>query len=506
MKKNAMRVLTLLLLVLTLLSFTACGGAFNVGVLEDSKGESYFSGMSSQYAGLALFPHEGDMRLAYEEMENGVLDFIVLDRTKADEALEAGDFKLIDIPIVGDFYGFAVGPTNSRLLNSINKAIAAKAADIAAAFDAPSDTAVAVGTPDPANDAQLVVTVALDTAYAVTVLENGMLTGAEIDVARLVAEHMGRELVILTAPTASEAVASLRTGGTDAVIGGLADNGSYTGRANFSNPYCEGDYQVIVCPESCTLFDNCKANDELLMVLRTLKKQSDLEASIEIFTTAFIKQGGYMACLRGLLYTVIIAVCGLLIGIVIGTLIATVKVMPKYKRIWRILEKIVDGYVGFFRGTPIIVQLLIGYFVLLPALGVSIERLWVAVIVYGMNSGAYVSEIMRSGIQSVDPGQLEASRALGLGFPISMLKIVIPQAIKNILPTLGNEFITLIKDTSVVSFIAIVDVTKAFRQIGDSTYEYVIPYVMLALVYLVIVGLISTGVKFMEKGLKKNER
>lgn len=226
----------------------------------------------------------------------------------------------------------------------------------------------------------------------------------------------------------------------------------------------------------------------------------------EIFYKSFITDGGYTPVLRGLLYTVIIAVGGLLIGIVIGTLIASVKVMPKYKLLPRILEKTADVYVGFFRGTPIIVQLLIGYFVLLPALGLSLDRLSVAVLVFGMNSGAYVSEIMRSGIQSVDAGQLEAARAVGLGYGVSMMKVVIPQAIKNILPTLGNEFIALIKDTSVVSFIAIVDITKAFRQIGDSTYEYVIPYLMLAAVYLILVGLITVGVKFMERKLGKSDR
>jgi polar amino acid transport system permease protein len=123
-----------------------------------------------------------------------------------------------------------------------------------------------------------------------------------------------------------------------------------------------------------------------------------------------------------------------------------------------------------------------------------------------MNSGAYVSEIMRSGIQAVDPGQLEAARALGLNYPTSMIKVVIPQAIKNIMPTLGNEFISLIKETSVVSFIAIIDLTKAFRQIGDSNYEYIIPYLILAAVYLVLVYIISQLVKLLERRLKKVDR
>lgn len=228
--------------------------------------------------------------------------------------------------------------------------------------------------------------------------------------------------------------------------------------------------------------------------------------SWELFYQRFIADGAYRSVLDGLRVTLWIAIFGLIIGTVIGTVIAMVKVMPKYKLLPRILDKVCTVYVAFFRGTPIMVQLLLGYFVLLPALDLHIDRLWVATIIYGMNSGAYVSEIMRGGILAVDPGQLEAARALGMPYPISMLKVVVPQAAKNILPTMGNEFITLIKDTSVVSFIAIIDVTKAFRQIGDSTYEYVIPYLMLALVYLILVGLIALLVRIIERRLKRNER
>ena len=226
----------------------------------------------------------------------------------------------------------------------------------------------------------------------------------------------------------------------------------------------------------------------------------------QLFYNKFIRANGYRVVLRGLVATLEIAVFGLLIGIVIGTLIAIVKVMPKYKRLPRILSAVCDVYVGFFRGTPMVVQLLIGWFVILPAFHVNLDNVAVAIIVFGLNSGAYISEIMRGGIQSVDPGQLEAARAVGLPYAPAMLRVVVPQAVKNILPTLGNEFITLIKETSVVSFIAVVDVTKAFRQIGDSNYSYIIPYLMLALVYLVLVIGISRLVKLMERRFARNER
>jgi polar amino acid transport system permease protein len=227
---------------------------------------------------------------------------------------------------------------------------------------------------------------------------------------------------------------------------------------------------------------------------------------MNVFIEQFITKGGYKTVLSGLLVTVEIAVFGLIIGILLGTLIAVVRVTPKYKTFPKILDGICNVYVAFFRGTPMVVQLLIGYYVLFPAMNIAIDAVIVAVLIFGLNSAAYVSEIMRSGIQSVDIGQLEAARALGLPYSTSMLKIVIPQSMKNILPTLGNEFIVLVKDTSIVSFIAVVDLTKAFGQIGDATYEYVVPYLMLALVYLVLVLGITFAIRAMERRLKRNER
>ncbi len=225
------------------------------------------------------------------------------------------------------------------------------------------------------------------------------------------------------------------------------------------------------------------------------------------FIDALIVNNGYKKVLEGLFNTAQIAVIGLLIGILIGTVIAIVRVMPKYKILPRILDKICVCYVELFRGTPMMVQLLIGYNVLLPILGISVDSgLPVAIIVFGLNSGAYVSEIMRSGINSVDVGQMEAGRAMGLTYTTTMLKIVVPQAVKNILPTLGNEFIVLVKETSITGYVATIDLTRAFTKLGSDSMSYVIPYLMLGVAYLVIVLLISWGVRSLEKRLKKSER
>lgn len=232
----------------------------------------------------------------------------------------------------------------------------------------------------------------------------------------------------------------------------------------------------------------------------------DFEKKIQKFIDTFINKNGYLEVLEGLENTVKIAVLGLIIGIIIGTLIAAVRVYPKYKRLPRILDGICGFYVGLFRGTPMVVQLLVFYYVLFPLLGVKITGVEVSILVFGLNSGAYISEIMRSGIQSVDPGQMEAGRAVGLSFGATMLRIVIPQAIKNILPTLGNEFITLIKETSVVSFVGAADLYVAFSYIGSNSYEFMVPYLVMAIIYIVIVLIISFGIKLMERGLRKSDR
>lgn len=224
------------------------------------------------------------------------------------------------------------------------------------------------------------------------------------------------------------------------------------------------------------------------------------------FLTVFLDKNGYVKVLEGLQNTLVIAICGLIIGILIGTLIATVRVIPKYKLPPRILNGFCSFYVGLFRGTPMVVQLLIFYYVLLPILGIRMTGVQVSLLVFGLNSGAYISEIMRSGIQSVDPGQLEAGRAVGLSFSTAMMKIVIPQAVKNILPTLGNEFIALIKETSVVSFVGAGDLYVAFNYIGTNSYEFMVPYLVMAVIYIVLVMLISLLIKLMERSLKKSDR
>lgn len=232
----------------------------------------------------------------------------------------------------------------------------------------------------------------------------------------------------------------------------------------------------------------------------------NFELKWRMFTRTLIEKEGYKEVLTGLGNTLQIAILGLFIGIIIGTIISIIRVMPKGKPISKIGNAICGIYVGFFRGTPIVVQLLLGYFVLFPILKLDISQVTCCIVIFGLNSAAYVSEIMRSGIQSVDSGQMEAGRAVGLGYWTAMFKIVIPQAIKNILPTIGNEFISLIKETSVINFIGAMDLANAFKKIGTNSYEFMIPYIVMAICYIILVYFITLLIKIMERSLKKSDR
>ncbi len=232
----------------------------------------------------------------------------------------------------------------------------------------------------------------------------------------------------------------------------------------------------------------------------------NFDKKFEVFWKFFMDNAGYNVVLEGLRNTLIIAVIGLVIGIIIGTLIAAVRVVPKNNFMVKVLDAIARLYVSFFRGTPIVVQLLVFYYVLMPLLSINLKSVPVAVFVFGLNSGAYISEIMRAGILSVDPGQMEGGRSVGISYGTTMIKIVIPQAIKNILPTLGNEFISLIKETSVVSFVGATDLYLAFQRIGSNTYDFMVPYLAMALIYIVLVLVISTLIRFMERSLRKGDK
>lgn len=227
-------------------------------------------------------------------------------------------------------------------------------------------------------------------------------------------------------------------------------------------------------------------------------------SNFEIFWNRFTNPGTINSILTGLQNTVIIAVFGLVLGFLLGCLLASVKLIPSKNVFVSVLKRIVDVYVAIFRGTPMMVQLLLLHFAVFA--GVKIEPVVEVSLIFGLNSSAYMAEILRGGIESVDKGQMEAGRTLGLSFTVTLVRVVIPQAVKNVIPTLGNEFISLLKETSIVSVIGLADLTRSFKAIADSTFEYFIPYIALALIYFVLVVIITVVIRLLERRLKKSEK
>ena len=209
----------------------------------------------------------------------------------------------------------------------------------------------------------------------------------------------------------------------------------------------------------------------------------------------------YKFILEGLFNTMIIALFAVIIGIIIGILVALIRNNYDRNNKMKILNSIVKGYVDIIRGTPVVLQLMIIYYVIFKSVDVSVVL--VGILTFGINSGAYVSEIIRAGIQSIPIGQTEAGYALGLKYDQVMKYIVLPQALKNVLPALGNEVITLVKETSIGADIGISELTKASDIIASRTYDYFFPLIIVAIIYLIITLGLSKGVQKLERKLNR---
>lgn len=231
-----------------------------------------------------------------------------------------------------------------------------------------------------------------------------------------------------------------------------------------------------------------------------------MQEIFEQFYNALIPEQRYLAYLDGLKMTLLISLFAVLFGVAIGVIVATVRVSAKTSGniVMRILSKICSFYITIFRGTPLMVQLMIIYYLIFTSRDTN--PIIVGMVCFGLNSGAYVSEIVRAGIESIDKGQTEAGRSLGLSGAQTMSRIILPQAVKNILPALGNEFITLVKETSVISVIAINDLTKMAGFIGSRTFQPLPAYIIAAVIYLVIVLLLTKLLSIFERSLAKSDR
>ena len=224
----------------------------------------------------------------------------------------------------------------------------------------------------------------------------------------------------------------------------------------------------------------------------------------ESFYQNFIEKDRWQYLLTGLENTLLITIFAVLIGVAIGFLVAIIRASHDKNGSLKILNFICRVYLTVIRGTPTMIQLMITYYIIFASVNVS--KIFVAVCAFGINSGAYVAEIVRSGIMSIDQGQFEAGRSLGLNYTQTMTKIILPQAVKNILPALGNEMIVLLKETSISGYIGLTDLTRGGDIIRSQTYSALFPLLVVAAIYLVIVCFLTYLVGRLERRLRTNER
>ena len=312
--------------------------------------------------------------------------------------------------------------------------------------------------------------------------ESGQMVGIDVEIARAIADKLGLVLVIddIEFDAIINAVSS---GKADIGLAGFTVTDERKKQINFTTTYTTSKQVVIV------------RDDEAIREAQSLSSK---------LHNNFVKEDRWKFLAQGLLNTIIITIVAIVIGVIFGFLLALVRVAHDKNGSFKVLNFFVKLYVTIIRGTPMMVQLLIIYFVIFAS--VDISKLLVAIVAFGLNSSAYLCEVIRSGIMSVDEGQFEAGKSLGLSYGVMMKSVILPQALKNVLPAIGNEFIALLKETSIAGYIGLQDLTRGGDIIRSITYEPMIPLLTVALIYLVLVILLSAGVSKLERRLKKNDR
>lgn len=230
--------------------------------------------------------------------------------------------------------------------------------------------------------------------------------------------------------------------------------------------------------------------------------QAWFERVSELFQIAFVSGDRWKLYISGLGTTLEIAFLAAILGLIIGTIVALMKLSTNRKGNKSIWARIANVYIDLIRGTPSVLQLLIMWFIIMKSCK---NGVLVAVLSFGINSGAYVAEIVRAGILAVDKGQTEAGRSLGLSKTQTMIYIILPQAIKNVLPPIGNEFIVLLKETAIVGYVSLTDLTRTASQISSRTYEAFMPLIGAAVIYFVIIKILTVLLDKLERRLRKSD-
>lgn len=425
---------------------------------------------------------------AIEALKQGKVDVVLIDSAPAKYFVEKNpELSISPEPFAIEQYACAVKKGNSELTEQVNSALSTLRENgtlemiernwlVDAEYGKHPYTSPE-GTQYP-NGKLIMATNAEFPPYELK--EEGIITGFDVDMMRAVCDILGKELVIEDIAFDS-IIAAVDSGKADIGVAGMTVTEDRLKNVDFTDSYTSASQVVIY------------------------KSGTAVKTSfVEKFKQTFLEKGRWQYLLKGLGNTLLITALALVIGIVLGFVIAVIRSTNQRTGKLKIPNFICKIYLTVVRGTPMVVQLLIIYFVVFSS--VNISKLFVAVIAFGLNSAAYVAEIVRSGIMSVDKGQFEAGYSLGFSYTRTMVTIILPQALRNILPALGNEAIVLLKETSVSGYIALNDLTKGGDTIRSQTYEAFLPLIAVALIYLILVVGLTALVNRLERRLSNDKR
>ena len=460
-----------------------------IGVQLGTTGDIYVSDYENDGSGTTVERYNKGAD-AVQALKQGKIDCVVIDEQPALAFVEENPgLKILDEEFTLEEYAIVIAKGNDDLLEKVNTALE----ELRSEGTLDRITKNYIGTdaekgnypyePQDVSRGNGTLTMGTNAEFPpYEYYENNEIVGIDVDIMQAIADKLGMELKIEDMAFDS-IIPAVSTGKIDVGAAGFTVTEERKKNVNFTDTYATSKQVIIVRDGNAV----------------TAKSSFG-----EKFYQNFIQDNRYAYMLKGLGNTLIITIFAVMIGIVLGFLIAIVRTSHDRNGGLGILNAVCKAYLTIIRGTPVMIQLLIIYYVIFQSINTG--KIVVAVIAFGLNSAAYVAEIVRSGIMAVDIGQFEAGRSLGLNYRQTMTTIILPQAVKNILPALCNEFISLLKETSISGYIGLMDLTKGGDIIRSVTYEAFMPLIAVAVIYLLMVVGLSKAVGVLERKLRNNER
>ena len=460
-----------------------------IGVQLGTTGDIYVSDYENDGSGTTVERYNKGAD-AVQALKQGKIDCVVIDEQPALAFVEENPgLKILDEEFTLEEYAIVIAKGNDDLLEKVNTALE----ELRSEGTLDRITKNYIGTdaekgnypyePQDVSRGNGTLTMGTNAEFPpYEYYENNEIVGIDVDIMQAIADKLGMELKI-------EDMAF------DPIIPAVSTGKIDVGAAGFT--VTEERKKNVNCTDTY-------ATSKQVIIVRDGNAVTAKSSFGEKFYQNFIQDNRYAYMLKGLGNTLIITIFAVMIGIVLGFLIAIVRTSHDRNGGLGILNAVCKAYLTIIRGTPVMIQLLIIYYVIFQSINTG--KIVVAVIAFGLNSAAYVAEIVRSGIMAVDIGQFEAGRSLGLNYRQTMTTIILPQAVKNILPALCNEFISLLKETSISGYIGLMDLTKGGDIIRSVTYEAFMPLIAVAVIYLLMVVGLSKAVGVLERKLRNNER